>query len=398
MKIVVIGGGITGLFVSYRLLKHGHQVTIVEKYITEDGAAAYSAGLITPSTGVAPAIGMGEILSTFFGRKSAISISLFEILRNLRWFRIAARQGLTGYEDVIGAFGKRSLQLYQEFFRDENFNVTLLEGIAGLYEDRGQAATLASTTGARLMEETELLEMGFTGVGGGVFAKDELSVDPLALLVGLKRRVTEMGATMLQGDPRLKAGPGDTASVSLNGEQLPADHCVVTAGARSREICRSLGHDPLVLPARGFSMLFETDEKVIGCPAFLEDTGIAAIQHNDRVFRLTSFFEMVGFNREFPQKRQRWMLAQAASHFSRFGKLRPTGGGVGFRPCTPDQLPIVGRVPGFENLYLATGSCRLGVTLAPATAELTEAEIEGTGQSSQEFLTRFGPGRFSRPS
>jgi D-amino-acid dehydrogenase len=395
MKIVVIGGGITGLFVSYHLLMGGHQVTIVEKGNSEDSSSAYSAGLITPSTGVAPAIGMGEILSTFFGRQSAISISMLEVLRNLRWFRIASGRGLTGYEDVIGAFGKRSLGLYQEFFRRENLQVDLLEGIAGLYASREHAARLAAASGGRLMEEKELSEMGFMGLGGGVYAQNELSVDPRALLVGLKRRVSEQGAETRHGEPQLKGGAGGNVAVTLGGEQLPADHCVVTAGAWSREICRSLGHDPLLLPARGWSMLFETDERIIGCPALLEDTGVAAIQHNDRLFRLTSFFEMVGFNVEFPEKRKRWMLAEAAAHFTKFGKLRPIGGGVGFRPCTPDQLPIVGKVPGFENLHLATGSCRLGVTLAPATAELVKAEIEGTDQGRSEFLTRFSPGRFS---
>jgi D-amino-acid dehydrogenase len=38
------------------------------------------------------------------------------------------------------------------------------------------------------------------------------------------------------------------------------------------------------------------------------------------------------------------------------------------RPTTPDDLPLIGAVPGFEQLYIATGHGMLGVTLAPATA------------------------------
>ena len=105
---------------------------------------------------------------------------------------------------------------------------------------------------------------------------------------------------------------------------------------------------------------------------------------------------MVGFDEEFPKKRREWMLAEAGAHFTKFGKARPAGTGVGFRPCTPDQLPIIGRVPGFENLHLATGSCRLGLTLAPATAELVRAEIEGKDRGTSGFLARFSPGRFTK--
>jgi glycine oxidase len=42
---------------------------------------------------------------------------------------------------------------------------------------------------------------------------------------------------------------------------------------------------------------------------------------------------------------------------------------MGFRPGTPDGLPYLGRVPGFANLFVASGHYRNGVILAPATAE-----------------------------
>ena len=42
----------------------------------------------------------------------------------------------------------------------------------------------------------------------------------------------------------------------------------------------------------------------------------------------------------------------------------------GLRPCTPDGLPIIGRAPGLENVYVATGHQMLGVQTAPATGRL----------------------------
>ena len=43
---------------------------------------------------------------------------------------------------------------------------------------------------------------------------------------------------------------------------------------------------------------------------------------------------------------------------------------VGLRPCTPDGLPVIDRVPDFKNLIIATGHGMLGITLAPVTGKL----------------------------
>jgi D-amino-acid dehydrogenase len=66
---------------------------------------------------------------------------------------------------------------------------------------------------------------------------------------------------------------------------------------------------------------------------------------------------------------------------------------VGMRPLTPDGLPVIGRAPKLENLYLATGHSMLGITLGPSTA-LTIAELMTTGKSSID-LTAFDPARFA---
>jgi D-amino-acid dehydrogenase len=62
------------------------------------------------------------------------------------------------------------------------------------------------------------------------------------------------------------------------------------------------------------------------------------------------------------------------------------------RPITPDGLPLLGRLPRFDNVYIATGHAMLGVTLAPATAE-SMANLM-TGNPAPE-LAPFEPGRFN---
>ncbi|HEY9827370.1 MAG TPA: FAD-dependent oxidoreductase, partial [Stenomitos sp.] len=63
----------------------------------------------------------------------------------------------------------------------------------------------------------------------------------------------------------------------------------------------------------------------------------------------------------------------------------------GFRPATPDELPILGPSP-YTNLTLATGHYRNGILLAPITAQLIAAQVT---QHSDPLLSSFAWNRFS---
>ena len=63
------------------------------------------------------------------------------------------------------------------------------------------------------------------------------------------------------------------------------------------------------------------------------------------------------------------------------------------RPVTPDWLPILGRAPGWDNAYLATGAGKKGILLAPAMGGAVAELIEGSRPSLD--LSPFAPERFA---
>ena len=63
-----------------------------------------------------------------------------------------------------------------------------------------------------------------------------------------------------------------------------------------------------------------------------------------------------------------------------------------FRPVTRDYLPLIGRVPGAEGAYVATGHNVWGILNAPATGEAM-AELIADGATRAVDLTAFDPGR-----
>lgn len=64
---------------------------------------------------------------------------------------------------------------------------------------------------------------------------------------------------------------------------------------------------------------------------------------------------------------------------------------AGLRPATPDGLPLIGAFPGLDCIYLATGHGMLGVTLAPATANLL-VPLVLEGRAAPELIP-FDPAR-----
>src|SRR6202030_3403645 len=66
-----------------------------------------------------------------------------------------------------------------------------------------------------------------------------------------------------------------------------------------------------------------------------------------------------------------------------------------FRPIARDGLPLIGRVPGVEGAYIATGHSVWGILNAPATGEaIAELIVDGTAQAVD--LAPFDPGRMPR--
>ena len=71
------------------------------------------------------------------------------------------------------------------------------------------------------------------------------------------------------------------------------------------------------------------------------------------------------------------MLRRALDYAPGLAELSVIRTWTGFRAATPDGLPIIGAHPGMDGLWLAVGHEGLGVTTAPATAQLIAAQLTG---------------------
>ncbi|MBV9406473.1 MAG: FAD-binding oxidoreductase [Acidobacteriaceae bacterium] len=89
------------------------------------------------------------------------------------------------------------------------------------------------------------------------------------------------------------------------------------------------------------------------------------------------------------------MLERAIEYMPGLKDLSVIRSWTGFRAATPDKLPLIGRCPGYERVYLATGHEGLGISTSLATGRLLRDEI--MGQVSEISREPYQPARSLTP-
>jgi glycine oxidase len=129
--------------------------------------------------------------------------------------------------------------------------------------------------------------------------------------------------------------------------------------------------------------------------------GIYFVPKRDGSWVVGATQERVGFDRRVTAAGIAGLLGDAIRVFPCLGDATLVRTWAGLRPVSADGLPAVGRMPGWEGLYVAAGHGRNGVLLAPITARLLADLLLGktTAIGAEGWLEpgRFGPGT-SRPS
>lgn len=387
MKFLVVGGGISGLFLSYYLLQAGNEVVLVDSAKGPVRTSAYNAGQLSTRPSFT------EILTPSPG----VRISAGEKRRNRDWFSLVHKQSRDAYEDVATRLSARSLALYERFFSREKAKVDLTEKVLELHGAL-RAPEPERESRARFLAPKDLSALGYKGFEGG-WLMEEKSLHSGKLLDHLGSRISDMGGKTSEGKVHLKKRGSEICCGLVGGDEVVADAYVVAGGSWSRAACKPLGYDPMVIPARGLVLFYRTGgRQVVDYPAHYEDDAVTVTQHDKDTVRMTGFFELAGFDPRFGRPRMDWLFEAVMSHFSRRNTLLLSEVGIGYRPCTPDQLPVVGRIPRCENGYVLTGSCRKGMALAPVLAQMLMGCVLGSGEVNDPLIQALDPKRFEQRS
>jgi len=218
---------------------------------------------------------------------------------------------------------------------------------------------------------------------GGLLVESDSVVYQLTATQYLMNKATANGAVLQTGSRVIEIV--DTGVRLENGDQLAAEKVINAAGPHAAELTPQLkirkrkGH--LVITERydGFAR-HQLVELGYLRSAHGGDTDSVAFNVQPRKTGQV----LLGSSRQFDAGDTnvedailRRMVTRGFEYMPKLSRLSAVRVWTGFRPATPDNLPYIGKVPGFENVYAAAGHEGLGITTSLGTAELLADEIMG---------------------
>ncbi len=163
---------------------------------------------------------------------------------------------------------------------------------------------------------------------------------------------------------------GGDRIVGVQTEQgdLLADQVVLTAGAWSGDLLKTLGIDLPVEPVKGQMILFKCADDFL--PSMVLAKGRYAIPRRDGHILVGSTLEHEGFDKTPTVPALESLKASAIELLPALRDAEVVGHWAGLRPGSPDGIPFIGPVAGHEGLWLNCGHYRNGLVLAPASCQL----------------------------
>lgn len=390
--VAVIGAGIVGLLTALELRDRGHRVTIDSLGIAE-GATHAAAGMLAP---VAEIQHGQSVLWPLMGEAAQLHEQLATDL--------AARTTLpTGYRDqstlVVGR-DSADLGTLHDLTRIQRSTGAEVHELLPSQVRRHEPALARALAGALLIERDH-------------------QVDPrllAAAVLDILTRPADDAGPPRHGPPRHGPPPGPPPGPPVvireraitSTEELEADHIVLAAGLGVSDIDGP--HQRLQLPlrpVRGDILRVRAPESLLapGEDGLLTRTVRAIVRgrplylvprdDNHLVIGATSREDdLTGPSAGGVLQ----LLQDAAEILPSVRETELVEVIARDRPGTPDDLPLLGPVPGAEHLIVSTGYHRHGILLSAWAAARTADLIDRPESAADEHLASVRPGRFTTPA
>jgi D-amino-acid dehydrogenase len=396
MKVAVVGGGAIGLAIAQRLVHSGAEVLVVERDAVGQATSLGNAGWITPMLST-PLAGPGVL------RKSARwlidpSSPLYVRPRLDPWFALwCLRFARNCTRGRSGAASRALLGLNASTLAA--FDRLREDGIS--FEMHSRGLIVACTSEKNLAAEWATLEelrvLGYEGslelldgdgvrslepvlskeVVGGIYAGTERHVRPETLTAGLAEWLRNAGAEIREHTEVtriVKSGSGWVTETTA-GDDFAADRVVIAAGVWTKRLLQQLGTRIPLEGAKGYSVTVGANGELVQHAIMLQEAKVGVTPFVGG-YRLAGTLELAGESLTLNRRRLR-AIVEAAARYLNYDTGTAGVEWAGLRPTLPDSLPVIGRVPSVDGVFVATGHGMLGITLAPSTAEaLTPLVLE----------------------
>ncbi|WP_028479437.1 glycine oxidase ThiO [Nocardia sp. CNY236] len=347
--LAVVGGGVIGLAVAWHAAEVGWSVTLLDPAVAA-GASWIAGGMLAPLSEGWP----GEDRVLAFGAASLA-----------RWPRFAARLEAATGVGVFVADQTMTVALDQADVAD-------LHTVADWVTERGHQVRLLDRAAVRELEPT----LSRT-VRAALFAPTEPAIDNRKLMVALRSAAQAAGVVV-------------RARTVHSLTELDHDQIVLATGAASAKLWPELPIRPIkgeILRLRQRPGVAPAPRRVVrarvhGRPLYL-------VPRPDGIVVGATHYE-AGFDATVTVAGVRDLISDAETVLPGIGEYELTEASAGFRPGSPDNLPVIGRLT--DRIVAATGHGRNGMLTVPITADAVVGALGGKALPDADVAD---PQRFS---
>ena len=408
--VVVIGAGVVGLSAAIAAQARGLTVTVLERDAPAAGASAGNAGAFA-FTDILPLASPGILkkapkwlldplgpLSVPPSYAMQIAPWMFRFWRACSASRVAHS---TAAQTALMDLSKAELEPF--LAQTGTGDMLRKEGNLQVYES--QAELNASLPGwkARERHGVEFHHLDANAMAAiqpglaprfthGTFTPGWYSIaDPKLYTLALADHFRAQGGVIERADVSgLHPIEGGVEIRTTDGRTLRVQKIVLSAGAFSHQVARSLGETIPLETERGYNTTLPIDAFDLRTQMTFGGHGFVVTRLSTGI-RVGGAVELGGLKLPPNFRRSEAMLEKARTFLP---GLKPQGGvqWMGFRPSLPDSLPAIGRARTTPKVIYAFGHGHLGLTQSAGTARLVADLL--TDRPTSIDIASFSPQRF----
>lgn len=375
VDVAIVGGGIIGLAIAWRVRQQGMSVTVLERDVPGRATSSVAAGMLAP------------VVEAEFGDTGRRMLELG--LRSAHLWPAFASELEASCGLSVGLMRTGTLLLA----RDDD-DARELERQLDFRRSLGLAVTRLRPSEAREREPALAPTLRLA-----LEADDDHSVDPRLVLDALGRVCETAGVDVQAHTPvaaiQLDVSRKRVAGVVLeDGQLLRAAHVVLAAGPWSGQIdgVPAAARVP-VRPVKGQILRLRDPAGPGMLRRVVRFPGGYVVPRADGRYVLGATVEERGFELSATAGGVYTLLRDAHELVPGISELEIEELSVGLRPGTPDNAPAIGP-SAVDGLIWATGHYRNGILLTPLTAELVLGVIAGEHEP-EGLLAACAPERFA---
>jgi D-amino-acid dehydrogenase len=389
-SVAIIGAGIVGCATALALTREGHAVTVFDPKEPGSGtsygnAGAIVTGAVTPTA--TPAV-LRSLPSYLFSSSSPAVLRRHHVLQAVPWLMRFVRHGMPGEVDRISAalfpMVSGALDAHRDLANEAGaMNLLSQEGWLKVYaseqefERSALERQLMQKHGVvhQVLDRSEVLDLQPALVSAaclrGLYQPTAGNVrSPKALAQAYLQAAVSRGAQIEPARIDMLQQQDNGLALRVAGTGRYFDRVIVAAGAWSATFTKQMGDRVSLDTERGYHISFGSgSEQLLKGPVVFPSRNFVLSPMQDGL-RLVSGDELAGLTAAPDYRRVEALVPKALEVLPALRDWRAGNRWMGYRPSTPDSLPVLGRAARNRNVIYAFGHGHLGVTLSATTARL----------------------------